>query len=115
EGEARSHPELLDWLAREFIRSRWNTKAMHRLIVPSSAYRQSARTTPGLLERDPDNRLLARGPRYRLSSAVLRDQALAVSGLLVGRLGGGGGPAVPAPAGGGGEGGGCDKNHGEPR
>lgn len=88
QGDAPSHPELLDWLATEFVHSGWDVKSLHRLIVTSATYRQSSRTTPDLLERDPDNRLLARGPRFRLSSLVLRDQALAVSGLLVERLGG---------------------------
>lgn len=88
QGEKPSHPELLDWLATEFVRTGWNVKAMHRLIVTSAAYRQSSRVTPALLERDPANRLLARGPRFRLSSFVLRDQALAISGLLVDKVGG---------------------------
>jgi hypothetical protein len=88
QGEAPSHPELLDWLATEFVRTCWDVKAMHRLIVTSATYRQSSRLTPLLLERDPDNRLLARGPRYRLSSYVIRDQALALSGLLVAKIGG---------------------------
>lgn len=88
QGEPPSHPELLDWLALEFVRSGWNVKALHRLIVTSATYRQSSRVTPTLLERDPENRLLARGPRQRLSSLLLRDQALAVSGLLVERVGG---------------------------
>src|SRR5262249_59271539 len=87
EGEAPSHPELLDWLATEFARN-WDVKALHRLIVTSAAYRQSSRVGPGLLERDPDNRLLARGPRQRLSAFALRDQALALSGLLVEKRGG---------------------------
>src|SRR5205085_947108 len=63
QGEKASHPELLDWLASEFVRSGWDVKALHRLIVTSAAYRQSSRVTPPLLERDPTNRLLARGPR----------------------------------------------------
>jgi hypothetical protein len=88
QGEKPSHPELLDWLAHEFVRTGWDVKALHRLIVTSAAYRQSSRTTPELLERDPENRLLARGPRYRLPACVLRDQALAVSGLLVEHQGG---------------------------
>jgi hypothetical protein len=88
QGDRPSHPALLDWLAIEFVRSGWNVKAMHRLIVTSATYRQSARVTPALLARDPDNRLFARGPRFRLSAEMLRDQALAVSGLLVERLGG---------------------------
>ena len=88
QGEKPSHPELLDWLAREFIDSGWNVKHIHRLIVTSAAYRQSAHVPAGLSERDPENRLLARGPRSRLPSWMLRDQALAVSGLLVEKLGG---------------------------
>jgi hypothetical protein len=88
QGEAPSHPELLDWLATEFVRSGWDVKALHRLIVTSATYRQASRMAPRLRERDPDNRLLARGPRQRLSAYVLRDQALALGGLLVERLGG---------------------------
>lgn len=88
QGETPSHPELLDWLAREYVESGWNTKALHRLIVTSTTYRQSSRTTPTLQERDPENRLLARGPRFRLPSWMLRDQALAAAGLLVDRPGG---------------------------
>jgi hypothetical protein len=88
QGELPSHPELLDWLAVRFVESGWNVKAMHRLMVTSAAYRQSSKVTPELVQRDPENRLLAHGPRFRLSSYALRDQALAVSGLLVERLGG---------------------------
>ncbi|MCE9611772.1 MAG: PSD1 and planctomycete cytochrome C domain-containing protein [Chthoniobacter sp.] len=88
QAEWPSHPELLDWLATEFVRLKWDMKAMQKLIVTSASYRQSARVTPELLERDPDNRLLARGPRFRLSAESVRDQALAVSGLLVEKLGG---------------------------
>jgi hypothetical protein len=88
QGEAPSHPELLDWLATEFVRSGWDVKALQRLIVTSATYRQRSRVSPELRERDPDNRLLARGPRYRLSALTIRDQALATSGLLVERLGG---------------------------
>ncbi|MCI0457101.1 MAG: DUF1553 domain-containing protein [Gemmataceae bacterium] len=87
QGEWPSHPELLDWLAVEFMRD-WDMKRLHRLIVTSSTYRQSSKVTPELLERDPDNRLLARGPRLRLSVEMIRDQALAVSGLLIERQGG---------------------------
>ncbi len=82
------HPELLDWLASEFVRSGWNMKAMQKLMVMSAAYRQSSKVTPALLERDPENRLLARGPRFRLSGEVVRDQALAIAGLLVPKVGG---------------------------
>lgn len=88
QGERPSHPELLDWLAAEFVDSGWDVKAMHRLIVTSATYRQSSKITPALAERDPENRMLARGPRFRLSSAMLRDQALALSGLLVEKVGG---------------------------
>jgi hypothetical protein len=88
QGEPPSHPELLDWLATELIHSGWDVKRLHRLIVTSATYRQSSRVTPALLERDPDNRLLARAPRYRLPSWMIRDQALAAAGLLVPKLGG---------------------------
>ena len=91
QGEPSVHPELLDWLATEFVSRGWDMKAMHRLIVTSATYRQSSRVTPALHERDPENRLLARGPRFRLPSWMLRDQALAASGLLVETRGG---PAV---------------------
>ncbi|MFZ9747476.1 MAG: DUF1553 domain-containing protein, partial [Opitutaceae bacterium] len=87
-GARPSHPELLDWLARRFIDSGWDHRAMTRLLVTSATYRQSAAVTPALLERDPGNRLLARGPRFRLDAEQIRDQALAASGLLVNRLGG---------------------------
>jgi hypothetical protein len=88
QGELPSHPELLDWLATEFMRSGWDTKALLRTIVTSATYRQSSRTSPQLLQKDPENRLLARGSRIRLSAEMIRDQALAVSGLLVEKLGG---------------------------
>jgi hypothetical protein len=88
QGERPSNPDLLDWLAVEFQRSGWNVKAIQRLIVTSSTYRQSSKVTPELLDRDPDNHLLARGPRFRMSSFMMRDQALAASGLLVEKLGG---------------------------
>ncbi len=81
QGETPSHPELLDWLAVEFG-SGWDVKHILKLMVTSAAYRQTSRVTPELRERDPDNRLYARGPRYRLSAEMVRDQALAVSGLL---------------------------------
>lgn len=87
-GEWPSHPELLDWLATEFIGSGWNIKHIQRLIVTSAAYRQSSRLTPQLLSRDPDNRLLARGPRLRLTAEEIRDNALAISGLLNREMGG---------------------------
>jgi hypothetical protein len=82
QGDRPTHPELLDWLATELVRSRWNMKAFLKLLVTSATYRQSSRVTPELLEHDPDNRWLARGPRFRLSAEVIRDQALYVSGLL---------------------------------
>ncbi|MBI1374750.1 MAG: DUF1553 domain-containing protein [Phycisphaera sp.] len=88
QGERPSHPELLDWLASEFIRSGWDVKHMHKLIVTSATYRQSSRVDSELLERDPHNRLLARAPRYRMPSWMLRDQALFVSGLMTEKLGG---------------------------
>jgi hypothetical protein len=82
QGEPPSHPELLDWLAAEYVRLGWDTKALLRLIVTSATYRQSSRVTPELLEKDPRNRLLTRGPRFRLEAEIVRDQALALSGLL---------------------------------
>ncbi|HYM11394.1 MAG TPA: DUF1553 domain-containing protein, partial [Bryobacterales bacterium] len=88
QGEWPSHPDLLDWLATEFMRSGWNIKAMQKLIVTSATYRQSSQVTPELQQRDPENRLLARGPRVRLGAGVIRDQALAVAGLLVEKVGG---------------------------
>jgi hypothetical protein len=88
QGEAPSHPELLDWLATEFVRSGWDVAAMQKLIVTSRTYRQEARLTSELRERDPDNRLLARGPRVRLNGQTIRDQALYVSGLLHEKTGG---------------------------
>ncbi len=88
QGTPPTHPELLDWLATEFVRTGWNVKRLHRLIVTSATYRQAAAVTPALLERDPANRLLARGPRFRLPAEVVRDQALAAAGLLVERVGG---------------------------
>ena len=88
QGEAPTHPQLLDWLATEFIRSGWDAKRMHKLIVMSATYRQSSRLTPALLQRDPDNRLLARASRIRLPAEMIRDQALFASGLLVEKVGG---------------------------
>ena len=88
QSEWPSHPELLDTLARDFIDSGWNTKALLKTIVLSATYRQSSATTPGLVARDPENRLLAHGPRVRLPAELIRDQALAVSGLLSPHLGG---------------------------
>jgi hypothetical protein len=88
QGEWPSHPELLDWLATEFIAKKWDVKAFVKMIVLSATYRQSARVTPDRLRRDPANRLLARGPRFRLSAEMIRDNALAVSGLLNPQVGG---------------------------
>jgi hypothetical protein len=88
QGEQPSNPTLLDWLATEFVATGWNVKAMQRLIVTSATYRQSSHVTPELEERDPENRLLARGPRFRLPAELIRDDALAVSGLLNDRIGG---------------------------
>jgi hypothetical protein len=88
QGEQPSNPTLLDWLATEFVATGWNVKAMQRLIVTSATYRQSSHVTPELEERDPENRLLARGPRFRLPAELIRDNALAVSGLLDDRIGG---------------------------
>jgi hypothetical protein len=87
-GGRPSHPELLDWLAVDFRESGWDVKRFYKLLVLSATYRQSARTTPQLLEIDPKNRLLARGPRYRMDGEMLRDTALAASGLLVEHIGG---------------------------
>ncbi len=88
QGEKPSHPELLDWLAVEFLESGWDVKHLQRLIVTSATYRQSSKVTALSVEHDPENRLYARGPRYRWPSWMLRDQALAVSGLLQEHLGG---------------------------
>ncbi len=96
-GEPPTHPDLLDWLATEFVRkpldpteehSPWDVKRLMRLIVTSATYRQSSAVSPGLRELDPDNRLLARGARFRLSAEEIRDGALAASGLLTRRIGG---------------------------
>src|SRR5260370_20804529 len=88
QGELPSHLDHTDGLATEFIRSGWHVKAMQRLIVTSATYRQSSKVTPALLQHDPDNRLLARGPRFRLPAEVVRDNAPSVSGLLVDKVGG---------------------------
>ncbi len=88
QGALPSHPGLLDWLAREFIDSGWNVKHMHRLILTSRCYQQSALSEAESRERDPENRLLSRGPSQRLSAEMLRDNALAISGLLVDKVGG---------------------------
>jgi len=88
QGELPTHPELLDWLAFDFRNSGWNMKRLVKTIVTSSVYRQSSRRTPEQHQHDPANRLLSRGPRFRMPSWMLRDQALAVSGLMVERVGG---------------------------
>ncbi|MEZ6128350.1 MAG: DUF1553 domain-containing protein [Planctomycetaceae bacterium] len=88
QGSLPSHPQLLDWLAAEFIDSGWDIKSLHRKIVTSATYRQSSQGSAELRDRDPDNRLLARGPRFRLPAETIRDQALFVSGLLTPTLGG---------------------------
>jgi hypothetical protein len=107
QGEKPSHPELLDWLAVEFMSPQsppaaagglstpWSIKHLHRLIVTSATYKQSSKVTPELLAKDPQNRLLARGPRFRVDGEIVRDIALAASGLLNPKLGG---PSVFAPA-----------------
>ncbi len=82
QGEAPSHPELLDWLAREFVSGGWDVKRLQALIVQSATYRQTARATLDQRRRDPGNRLLSRGPRHRLTAEMIRDNALAASGLL---------------------------------
>ncbi|MBK9166806.1 MAG: PSD1 domain-containing protein [Bryobacterales bacterium] len=92
---APSHPELLDWLAVEFMENGWSLKKLHKHIAMSATYRQSSHVTPELLERDPYNRLLARGPRFRVDAEAVRDIALAASGLLNPAIGG---PSVYAPA-----------------
>jgi hypothetical protein len=100
QGELPSHPELLDWLAVEFMASGghespgWDIKRLLRLIVTSAAYRQSSKVTPELIQRDPNNRLLTRGPRFRLEAEMVRDQALALSGLLSRKMHG---PSVYPP------------------
>jgi hypothetical protein len=95
QGELPSHPELLDWLAIELMDRDWDLKHLHRLIVTSSTYRQSSHVKPELLARDPANRLLARGARYRVDAEIVRDLALAASGLLNDQIGG---PSVYPPA-----------------
>lgn len=88
QGELPSHPELLDWLAIQFVESGWDVKALQKLIVMSATYRQSSFVSPELLEQDPENVFLARGPKVRLSSEMLRDNALMASGLLSNKIGG---------------------------
>src|SRR5439155_20646798 len=93
QGELPSHPELLDWLALD-LQSDWNVKRFLKLLVTSGAYRQSSKVTPELFERDPENRLLARGPRVRLTAEMVRDQSLFAAGLLSPKVGG---PSVKPP------------------
>jgi hypothetical protein len=93
QGEPPSHPKLIDWLATEFMRNGWDVKAMHKLIVTSATYQQSSKASSEMFQRDPYNRLLARGPRRRLEAEMVRDQALTVSGLLSRKLGGA--PVMP--------------------
>ena len=88
QGEWPVHQDLLDWLAVDFMDSGWSVKHMLKTIVMSAAYQQSSKMSPEMLQRDPENRLLARGPRFRLSAEMIRDQALAASGLLVEKVGG---------------------------
>ncbi|HEV8072359.1 MAG TPA: PSD1 and planctomycete cytochrome C domain-containing protein [Planctomycetaceae bacterium] len=88
QGEWPTHPELLDWLATEFVGSGWDVKRLQRLIVTSATYRQSSHVSDALAQRDPENRLLARGPRFRLDAEAVRDTALSVSGLLCETIGG---------------------------
>jgi len=94
QGSPPSHPELLDWLATEFIQQGWSQKAIHKLIVSSATYRQASEASPALVERDSYNRLLARGPRFRLEAEMVRDSVLAASGLLSPKIGG---PSVFPP------------------
>ena len=88
QGDPPSNQALLDWLATEFLRSKWDVKAMQRLIVTSAVYRQASKITPEQFEKDPENRLLARGPRFRLPAEMIRDNALFVSGLINDKIGG---------------------------
>jgi hypothetical protein len=94
QGEPPTNPELLDWLAVEFVERGWSLKTLHRLIVTSATYRQSSRVTPEVLAKDPENKLLARGPRVRLEAEQIRDSALTASGLLSRKIGG---PSVFPP------------------
>jgi hypothetical protein len=88
QGEWPSHPHLLDWLATEFMAQHWDIKAMQKMMLMSATYRQSSKVTKELVERDPENRLYARGPRFRLDAEMIHDNALAVSGLLNPKIGG---------------------------
>src|SRR5262249_7098498 len=94
QGEAPTHPELLDWLAVELVNQGWSMKRMHRLIVTSATYQQSSRLTPELLEKDAPNRLLAGGRRFRIEAEQVRDAALRISGLFAAKIGG---PSVFPP------------------
>ena len=87
-GDLPSHPELLDWMAIEFREKGWDIKKFFKLIATSSTYRQAAAATKEKIEKDRDNRLLSRGPRYRMDGEMIRDYALAASGLLVKKIGG---------------------------
>ncbi len=88
QGDRPTHPEMLDWLATEFVRTGWDQKRLIKMLVTSATYRQSAKTTAAMQELDPENRLLGRSPRYRLPAEFVRDQALAAGGLLVPTIGG---------------------------
>src|SRR5262249_30390731 len=88
QGQWPTHPELLDWLATEFQQSGWNMKHIVKLMVMSGAYRQASKIAPEMAQRDPENLLLARGPRFRLDAEVIRDSALSMSSLLVEQIGG---------------------------
>jgi hypothetical protein len=94
QGETPSHPQLLDWLATEFVGRGWSMKQMHKVIVMSAAYQQSSRVTPELLQRDPNNVLVSRGPKFRVDAELVRDAALVESGLLSEKIGG---PSVFPP------------------
>ena len=94
QGSRPSHQDLLDWLAVEFMERGWSMKTLHKLIVTSATYRQSSHVTPTLLQRDPYNRLLARGPRFRLEGEMIRDVTLSAAGLLSPKIGG---PSVYPP------------------
>jgi len=94
QGDLPSHPELLDWLALEFVENGWDMKQLLRTLLVSAAYRQSSKVSSDLVQSDPDNRLLARGPRFRLPAETIRDQALAVAGLLSSKMNG---PPVKPP------------------
>ena len=88
QGDFPTHPNLIDWLSRDFIDHGWDVKRLQKTIVMSATYRQSSKVTTDLYKRDPENRLLARGPRFRLDAEMIRDNALFISGLLVGKIGG---------------------------